>query len=82
MKKLYHFEIQFIMNTQSARVMDLRLKKHLDMKLQETVTEESLRQIFSELVEALTQSGKLTDGNVLCTTFPAGARRADCSVVN
>jgi hypothetical protein len=78
----HDFEIEFIMNTQSARIIDLRPNTRLDMKLQETVTEENVARIFSELVEALIDSGKLEKGNVLCTTFPAGAKRIDNPVVN
>jgi hypothetical protein len=71
------FEIQFIMDTHAARIMDLRNNTHLDVDTYETVTEENFKQVFTELVQALFETGKLGKGNVLCTTFPAGAIRIE-----
>lgn len=76
------FEIEFIMGTRSARIVDHGSNTHLDIGLEETVTEQNFARVFSELVDALIQSGKLKNGDVLCTTFPAGARRIDNPAVN
>jgi len=81
----YDWEIQFIFGAKSARIIDHRLNHdlHLDLKLDETVTEETFRVVFADLCEALRQEGKLKkNGKVLCTTFPAGSKWADVSAVN
>ncbi len=40
-KPRHSFEIEFLLGTPSARILDLGAKRHLDVALEETVTEQT-----------------------------------------
>jgi hypothetical protein len=70
------FHVNMIMGTRFVTIVDTKFKplvRAMTVDVDDTITEQTFQAIFTDITEALAQSGNMADDeSAACITFPEG----------